>query len=284
MGGRETTVLFAGVSDATLDVVGACFERLREATRAAGGRVVKTIGEDLMALFPSADAAASAAAAMQKAIEGMPEGLSRPGVRIGFHSGPVINQGDDVFGDTVNMAARLAQQAIREQIITSAETAAGLSEHYKACLRRLYAVELKGKAEEVDLCEVVWRVGSGTDTFTFEAGLKAAMRAKAAVLRLVHKGQEIARRRDADSFVIGRDPECDLPISHHLVSRRHCSILKRGDKFVLADQSSNGTFVTIEGDSEFVLQREEFILRKSGCISFGQSRETSEHYIEFFLE
>ena len=277
-------MLFAGVCDATLDAVAPCLEQLREATRAAGGRVIKTIGEDLMALFPNPDAAASAAAAMQKAMDGLPEAATKPGVRIGFHSGPVINRDGDIFGDTVNLAARLAQQAIREQIITSAETAAHLSEHYKACLRRLYAVELKGKAEQVDLCEVVWRVGSGTDTFTFEAGLKAAVRAKAVVLRLVHKGEEIPRRRDADSFVIGRDAECDLPITHHLISRRHCSIEKRGDKFVLADQSSNGTFVTIEGDSEFVLHREEFILRKKGCISFGQSRESSEHYIEFSLD
>jgi len=100
----------------------------------------------------------------------------------------------------------------------------------------------------------------------------------------VHKGQEIRRRRDADSFVIGRDAECDLSISHHLISRRHCAIEKRGDKFVLADQSSNGTFVTVEGDSEFVLQREEFILRKKGCISLGQPREGSEYYVEFFIE
>jgi len=111
-------VLFAGVCDATLDAVVPCLEQLREATRAAGGRVIKTIGEDLMALFPSPDAAAAAAAAMQKAIEGMPEGASKPGVRVGFHTGPVLNRGGDVFGDTVNLAARLAQQAIREQIIT----------------------------------------------------------------------------------------------------------------------------------------------------------------------
>jgi len=279
-------VLFAGVTDATVDIVAACLKRLREATEGHGGRVVKTIGDDLMALFPSPDAAAAAAAAMQKALESMPEGegATRPGVRVGFHSGPVINQDGDVFGDTVNMAARLAQQAIREQIITSADTAQGLSAHYKACLRALYAVELKGKAEPVDLCEVVWRVGTGTDTFTFEAGIKAAMAAKIVQLRLVHKGAEIPRRRDSDSFVIGRDPECDLPITHHLISRKHCSIHKRGDKFVLADQSSNGTFVTVAGDSEFALHREEFILRKNGCISFGQPRANSEHYIEFFVE
>jgi adenylate cyclase len=284
MGGRDATVLFAGLTDVTLDAIGSCIDRLREVTKAAGGRVVKTIGDEVMAIFPGPDAAAGAAAAMQRAIEDMPESSAgRPGVRIGFQRGPVINQDNDVFGDTVNMAARLAQQAIRAQILTSAETAATLSEHYKACLRRLYAVELKGKAVEVDLCELIWRVGHGTDTFTFEAGIKAAMRAPA-ILRLVHKGQEVQRRRDPDSFVIGRDPECDLPIVHHLISRRHCSIERRGDKFVLSDQSSNGTFVTVEGDSEFTLQREEFILRRSGCISFGQPRENSEHYIEFFVE
>ena len=283
MGGREATVLFAGVSDATLDAVTACMERLREATGTAGGRVVKTVGDGLMALFPSADAAAMAAAAMQKALEAMPEHAPRPGVRIGFHSGPVINREDgDVFGDTVNLAARLAQQAARDQILTSAATAEGLGEPYRACLRRLYAVELKGKAEEVDLCELVWRVGNDTDTF--DVRMRSAPRAKPQVLRLIHKGQEMPRRREPDSFTIGRDAECDLVIHHHLVSRQHCSIQRRGDKFVLADLSSNGTFVTVEGDTEFPLRREEFILRRKGVISFGQPREGSEHFIEFVLE
>ena len=282
MGGRETTVLFAGVSDATLDLVAACLEKLKEATDAAGGRVVKTIGEDLMALFPDADSAATAAAAMQKAMEAMLEGSARPGVRIGFHAGPVINREDDVFGDTVNLAARLAQQAVRDQILTDAQTASALGEPYRACLRRLYAVELKGKAGEVDLCELVWRVGNDTDTF--DAMMRSTPRAKPQVLRLVHNGTEIQRRRGADSFTIGRESDCDLVIVHHLVSRRHCAIQRRSDKFVLSDQSSNGTFVTVEGDTEFALRREDFILRKRGFISFGQPREGSEHFIEFILE
>ena len=283
MAGRETTVLFAGVSNATLDAVGACFQRLREATKAAGGRVVKTIGDDLMALFPSPDAAAGAAAAMQKTIEELAEaGASRPGVGIGFHSGPVLQREGDVFGDTVNLAARLAKQAVRDQILTSAETAGALSEPYRACLRQLYSIEIKGKAEQVGLCELVWRVGNDTDRF--DALMRAAPRARQALLRLVYNGREIPRRRESDTFSIGREPDCDLVIVHHLVSRRHCSIQRRSDKFVLADQSSNGTFVRVEGDSEFALHREEFILRRNGCISFGQPREGSEHFIEFFLE
>lgn len=275
-------MLFAEVSDATLDALGACLNHLRAATTAAGGRVVKTIGEGLMALFPSADAAAAAAASMQKAMEAMPEGSRRPGVRIGFHSGPVINREDgDVFGETVNLAAGLARQAAREQILTSATTAQGMGEAYRACLRRLYAVELKGKSVEVDLCELLWRVGNDTDTF--DARMRAP-RAKPQLLRLIHGGVEIQRRREPDSFTIGREDDCDLVIHHHLISRHHCSIQRRGDKFVLADQSSNGTFVTIEGDTEFPLRREEFILRRKGVISLGQPREGSEYFVEFILE
>ena len=259
MSERQATVLFADVSGSTrlyetagdtaaLAAITQCLAAMRQATEAAGGRVVKTIGDEVLAIFPGPDAAVAAAAEMQAKVEALPEiAGNRIGLRIGFHYGPVLQQDNDVFGDTVNMAARLAQSAIRAQILTSADTAASLSDHYKACLRRLYAVELKGKAVEVDLCEVVWRVGNGTDTFTFEAGIRSAVRTPAK-LRLVHKGQEIQRRRDPDSFVIGRDPECDLPIVHHLISRRHCSIERRGDKFVLTDQSSNGTFVTVEGN------------------------------------
>src|SRR2546429_9270925 len=120
---RQTTVLFADVSGSTklyetagdaaaLTAIGRCIERMRKAAESTGGRVVKTIGDEIMALFPSPDAAAGAASEMHATIEQLPEvGGAKLGVRVGFHSGPVIQREDDVFGDTVNMAARLGEQA-----------------------------------------------------------------------------------------------------------------------------------------------------------------------------
>src|SRR5216117_1589243 len=114
---RQTTVLFADVSGSTklyetagdavaLTAIGRCIERMRKAAESTGGRVVKTIGDEIMALFPSPDAAAGAASEMHATIEQLPEvGGAKLGVRVGFHSGPVIQREDDVFGDTVNMAA-----------------------------------------------------------------------------------------------------------------------------------------------------------------------------------
>src|SRR3989475_12868427 len=135
---RQTTVLFADVSGSTklyetagdaaaLTAIGRCIERMRKAAESTGGRVVKTIGDEVMVLFPSPDAAAGAASEMHATIEQLPEiGGTRLGVRIGFHSGPVIQRDHDVFGDTVNMAARLCELAADVQITTSPATGARL--------------------------------------------------------------------------------------------------------------------------------------------------------------
>src|SRR2546428_4098937 len=157
---RQTTVLFADVSGSTklyetagdaaaLTAIGRCIERMRKAAESTGGRVVKTIGDEIMALFPSPDAAAGAASDMHATIEQLPEvGGSKLGVRVGFHSGPVIQREDDVFGDTVNMAARLVEQAGKGQIIISHETAEPFSPAFRAFTRPPVSDPVKGQAGE----------------------------------------------------------------------------------------------------------------------------------------
>jgi class 3 adenylate cyclase len=288
---RETTVLFADVSGSTqlfesagdaqaLEAIQNCLERLRQAAQAAGGRVVKTIGDEIMALFAAPEAAADAAGAMQSAIDAMPPvANTKLGVRIGFHRGPVIQRDGDVFGDTVNLAARLAQQANKDQIITSGETAARLGPHYNPCLRPLYRVQVKGKSEEIELCEIVWRVGPNTDTFQ-----RPTVRPVRIALRLKLGAREYVRRREGDSISIGRSEECGLVIADELASRNHCSIERRNDKFVLVDQSTNGTYVIFEDGTEVLLQREEFVLRRHGWLCFGQPRSSAVDVVEYFCE
>src|SRR5687768_435018 len=105
-------VLFADVTDSTrlYEAIGdtAAFGNVREVvgllkgiTEAYGGRVVKTIGDGLMCVFPDADNAASAAGEMQRQIGERPPLKSGKTImiRVGFHYGPVIQDGDDVFGD-----------------------------------------------------------------------------------------------------------------------------------------------------------------------------------------
>ncbi|MBV8029880.1 MAG: adenylate/guanylate cyclase domain-containing protein [Betaproteobacteria bacterium] len=293
MSERHTTVLFADVSESTKiyetagdsaahEAIDRCLALLRQATQAAGGRVVKTIGDEVMSVFARADAAAAAAAEMQGGVDHLPPvaGL-KLALRIGFHAGPVIQKESDVFGDTVNLASRLAEQAGRGQIITSAETAAILGPMFRGALRDLYAIPVKGKAEPVALCELLWRRDDDATVFsTSTPGLQAP----AAPLRLKYHATEILRRRDNDSVVIGREAGCGLVIADPKASRRHCTVERRGDKWVIQDHSTNGTYVSVEGDTELLLRREELTLRKRGWIACGQPRAGTQDAVQFWCE
>src|SRR2546428_10153279 len=171
--GRVTTVLFADVSGSTrlyetegdaaaLDAIGRCIERLSQAAESVGGRVLKTIGDEVMVLFPTPDAAASAASEMHAAVDTLPPvNGNKLGVRIGFHSGPVIQRDNDVFGDTVNLAARLVEQAVKGQIIISLETAEVLSPAFRVFTRPVDPMQVKGQAGEGRPGEGQGRPGQG---------------------------------------------------------------------------------------------------------------------------
>ena len=294
---RQAAVLFADVSASTKlyetagdtvahEAIQRCIKAMARATGAAHGRVIKTIGDEVMSLFTSPDAAAAAAAEMQVAVDSLPPvANNKLGLRIGFHFGPVLQEKDDVFGDTVNLAARLVAQAVKGQIITTTATADMLPPPLRGMTRELYAIQVKGKAEDVNLCEVIWK-RHDEDTTVMASGRRPTARKVPVVLRLKYREKEVVRRRDNDSIDVGRDPECGLVISDHMASRRHCTMERRGDKYVLKDHSTNGTYVTAEGDTEQVLLREELALRKHGWIAFGQPRAqaSAEEVVEFFVD
>ena len=288
---RQVAVLFANVSDSTrlyesqgdqaaLDVIARCVDQMRRRVESSDGRVVKTIGDGVMAVFPTPDAAAVAASSIQYAIDALPPiGAVKLGVWIGFHYGPVIQNGDDVFGDTVNLAARLAEKAGRSVIITSHETAERLGPMFRGFKRPPYATHVSGRAEEVEVCELIWRQAAElTVSFTGRTTAKRDL----PVLRLKYRDREIFCRRHNDLINVGREPDCDLVVSDKSASRHHCTIERRHDKFIIADKSANGTYVTAEGNAEILLQREELMLTKHGWIAFGQPRAEAEEVAEYF--
>ncbi len=291
---RNTAVLFADVSGSTslyetagdavaVEAIERCLAAMRKATETGGGRVVKTIGDAIMALFPTSDLAAGAAAEMQHAIDQLlPVASTKLGVRVGFHFGPVMQRDGDVFGDTVNVAWRLVEQANRGQIITSQETMADLGPVFRAWTRRLYSIPVKGKASEVELCEVIW--SQRADTTAISRHRDAAKPAQV-ILRLKYGELERRLRRNPDSITIGRElSPGGMVVDDANASRLHCTIERRQDRWVLIDHSSNGSFVAVEGEPEVMLRREEFTLRRHGSISLGQPRASALEVIEFFCD
>lgn len=275
-GDSRAAVLFADLVGATH--LAECSRALEQATAANGGELIKKMGEGIMAAFPTPDAAAAAATQMHAAVAALASpGAAAATLRIGFHAGPVIRRDGDVFGDTVNLAARLAQHAARGQILTSRETARLLSPALRNAARALYPVEVKGKSDKVELWEVLWQQSPDiTDLADHAVGPVAAR------LRLKHRGTEIDLPEDG--LDIGRDASCGIVIDDEHVSRRHCSIRSRQAKFLVQDHSANGTYVSVDGEREIALHREDYVLRGHGWISFGQPRDAGGESLEYTCE
>lgn len=291
----QAAVLFADVSGSTKlyetagdqvakAAIDECVRIMREKTEGAKGRVIKTIGDEVMSAFPSADAAADAAIQMQEAINELkPVGNTKIGIRIGFNQGPIVIQADgDIFGDAVNVAARLSHVAVKGQIITARDTVMQMQPMLKSATRKITAIQIKGKATEIEVYELMWQ--QSEDATTMAKGGASIFKPKKTTLRLVLQGQEHLISEERTAVSMGRDASADLVIKDRMASRSHGKIERRLDKFVLTDHSANGTFVMVDGDREIVLRREEFTLRGKGWISFGQSKTTATDILEFFCE
>ena len=277
-----STPLYERIGDsAAYAMVDRCLKIMQHEVVSAGGRVIKNTGDGLMAAFWDSDGAADATLAMQREIRDLPMvsnlGL---GIRVAFNYGPVVENGSDIFGETVNVAARLCELASPGKAMTSTDTAKRLSDAWQALVRHLPPRVLKGVSRPVELCEFVCdrleeitAVGGDLVEEMLQAELRLYFDDRSWVL-----GGDTTRLR----IRIGRDPTADIRVDETLASRRHCEIEQRGDKFVLIDRSSNGTFVTFEGDREFILHREEVVLRGHGWLAFGTSFSGAADKVEFY--
>ncbi|HKA40576.1 MAG TPA: adenylate/guanylate cyclase domain-containing protein [Burkholderiales bacterium] len=273
------TVLFVDISGSTrlyetlgderaLTCVSRTLRMLAAACTDCGGRVIRTTGDGALCLFETADAALRAAYLMQERTDEQQEpGEPGLGIHVGCHFGSVLESAGDLYGDTVNLAARVAGLAKVGQIITTADTVVKLSPLFTELVRKLDRVPVKGKQEEVTIFEFLWQ---DSEELTTAFGTRPDYR-RTARIRLKYEGREW-RFEGPGELTFGRDGACDIVVGDRKASRRHARLERRRDKFVLADHSSNGTWVRFTGEpQEVVLRREELMLRTEGLIGFGHS-------------
>lgn len=263
-----STRLYETIGDErALAVVERSLTMLARVCADCGGRVIKNTGDGAMCMFETADAALRASRLMQEKTEEQQEpGLPSLGIHIGCHFGPVLERAGDLYGDAVNLAARVAGVAKVGQIITTADTVGALSPALVMRTRQLLHAPVKGKQRLVTMFEFLWQ-----DTEELTALGTRTEQGRAARLVLRYEGREWQFEGPGE-ISIGRDGGCDIIVGDRKASRNHASIERRRDKFVLADHSSNGTWVKISGEAEeVVLRREELMLRANGVIGVGHS-------------
>lgn len=287
---KQRAILFADITDSTqmYELLGdkraaksikVCINEISRVVLANGGTVVKTIGDEIMASFDSADAACNASHAMQSAIRALPEvdGIKHA-IKIGFHFGHVLEGNMDFWGDAVNTAARLTGLGRRGQILTTAATADNLSAELRATTRDLNDHNVKGKHDPVRVFEVVWK----EDTDATQIVIKVTPTAgSASVLSLTHAGISFTFPDDQALLWLGRDPTCDVAVPEKTASRRHARIERRGGQLHLTDESTNGTYVNLADGTEILLRRESLVLRGGGKIALGTPIELAAEVVSF---
>jgi len=137
------------------------FGLLREAASMHGGEEVKNLGDGLMVAFVSAVDAVVCAITMQQAVHrAAATGELAFAVRIGLNVGEPIRDEGDYFGTPVVIAKRLCDAGAPGQILASELVRALIGTRGGFAYRALGAVSLKGVADPVPACEVIWEAST----------------------------------------------------------------------------------------------------------------------------
>jgi len=276
---RELLVLFADISGSTgiyeqlgdsaaVELIQGLLERMEEEVYFHKGSVIKSIGDALLCTFADVISALAGATAMQQqatAVEG--PGGRKLALRIGMHYGSALEERGDVFGDAVNVAARVVEAARPGQILITDACFDKIPPIGRSRIRTIDRITVRGRSAETTIMEVMWQRGRSLTTVVPPV---ARSQEDTGSVLLHHNGRTYTVAEQGNDFLMGRDAACLLVISATMASRQHAAIESRRGKFVLTDRSTNGTFVVPDGGLPIHLRREEFVLQGSGWIGFGE--------------
>ena len=275
---RGSTALYESMGNAEATaVVTQSVALLARIVANLGGHVVKTLGDGLMAMFDEPPSAIQAADEMHESMEriGGPR-AGRAGatpqplkLQVALAHGEVVEMSGDVFGDAVNVAARLLDHAGDNETLVTANVLAGIDEDDRARFRSLDRMQLRGRVEpvHVHLMEGVRRFG---DTAATAFGDFAPAPAEPEGIRLVWLDLNRVYSGASLPVVLGRSPQATYCIDDTRVSRSHARIDWHGGTFQLTDLSYNGTYVRFDHDPEVIsLRRGTCTLHGSGVIGLG---------------
>ena len=260
----ESTPLYETMGDAVAyGFNGRCLERLQAATVSHAGTVVRCVGDGLLATFPSPDQAFAASVEMQRT-----EYDGNLKLKVAFNYGPIIEGfGGDVYGDSVNLAARLSALAKSGEILLTEETAAHLAPVNRTSVMLFDTTRLKGKRQPIKIYRVCEVDGIPTGTQTLVTVSPGHCQA---ILQISYRDQQFRLDADKQRLTIGRGRNCDLVVTSQYSSRHHATVEAKRDRYMLTDYSANGTFLVHRDNDHLFIKRETVQLLGEGTISLGR--------------
>lgn len=277
-----STRLYENLGDLeAAECVNLCLFKMSEITGHHNGQVINTIGDEILSRFVHAYDAFKAAIAIQEYFNSNCIGSQNVTIsmRIGIHYGEIVNKDADVFGDVVNVASRVANIATSRQILLSDNIRKELPPEISNKIRVFDQVQLKGKQSVMILHEVFWEEPKDMTMIRTAVSHVDSLFEPNTELHLNYQGTHRTIQQSMPPFTIGRSLDCNLVINANLVSRVHAYCIYRRGKFILIDQSTNGTFIKSSDNSELYLRREEIPLSDSGIIGLGEPTSVDNHQL-----
>jgi len=275
----ERAILLADVSGSTAlyrthgderasQLVFECVEGMQKIATIHGGEFVRSKGDDVLCLFESADSAVAAAGDM------MTHGArGEVSLHAGLHWGLVVHRGTELFGDAINVAARLSSQAKENEVLMSRTLVNYTKSVDRATLRSLGEHSLRG----INMPTEIFALMAGGD----EDGGVTNFAAQPTVVQFQRK-EQVARTavrlswinwsqdvHEGDQITVGRSSACGLVVPEAWVSRVHAAITVRGGIVEFKDSSSAGTTLAIGTAPEFYICRQTVALTGTGTIALG---------------
>ncbi len=231
------------------------------------GRVVETIGDEIMCAFSETDDALAAACAIQESLKADRQWCLN--VRIGVHSGLTGMENGHPFGDTVNVAARVVALAKAGQVMLTDQACQRLSQENKSRTSYFSDVYMKGKQEPYIIHQALWDQEEGTVMVACNDEKPLERRRQLARFVLRHGDVENVLT-EGKEVLLGRGEQCGLRVDSEAASRIHATLKCRGGRLILTDRSTNGTFIrTLAGkraadNSELFFHHDEWVTTCGG--------------------
>ena len=291
---NEVTIMFADIVGSTrlYEIMGdevaeklvtTTLKQLSDIANKSQGVTIKTGGDDVMCRFSHADNALTAAREMHLflANKTAPSRDYKIAIRVGAHQGPVIESEGDIYGDAVNLAARVAALARGGKTLISGYTFEQIPETSRKCCRLFTTTTVKGKELPIDVYDVVWEQ---TAELTRVVGHNTASVLQS-VLTIRYEDNIIKMSTNTvTSTTVGRGQDCDLIIPSQQASREHCKIECNRGKFIFVDNSANGSYIN-QNQTELFFHQERVPLLGEGCISLGEpSADNPDFLLHYSIE
>ncbi|MFZ4480715.1 MAG: adenylate/guanylate cyclase domain-containing protein [Rhodoferax sp.] len=247
---------------------------------AHGGRVVKLLGDGVLALFHNNRSAINAVVEIQrKHQERMAKAAvaHRLPIRVGVSCGDVEIVAGDCYGDAVNVAARLSDLSGAHQIWANSAALEGINEAEGVRFRVLGPISIRGRAEPCTVYQVDWEDDAPSSLLTMQSDMvplfdPTQTDSLGGQIELIWMDVSRTFKSFDLPIHIGRLRQAEFVVDDPRVSRTHARVDWRNGSVMLVDLSSYGCWVRFAGDgSDLLLRREECVLHGQGEISLGSS-------------